>query len=170
MSRRTLVVVGCLCILLPGWWPAATAAEPAEGKSIVADLAGFPRLQGQVKAVLGSVDSFVPPVAGDSFRLELKDLPKLTKLTFGQDNKHYVPLPAPVTVDSTRYYTNGSFQNMRLVARQGGRTHSVTIDVVPAPGTGPNRVRVWVTVQSNVVAGVILIECEGEGTFPDRAK
>ena len=132
------------------------------------DLSRFPRLQGKVEQVLGNVGSFVPPKAGQSLHLELKDVTKLTSLAFDAARKSYIPLPGPVLVASTDYYSNGTFQSMRLISKKG--RNSVTVDVVPKPGLGPKRVLLWVIVQSEVVDGVALIDCEYEGAFPDRAK
>jgi hypothetical protein len=143
--------------------PSAPAkADPAR------DLSKFPRLQGKVEQVLGNVGSFLPPKGGESFQLELKDVTKLTSLPFDAARKSYIPLPGPVIVGSMNYYSNGAFQSMHLVWRKG--RNLVTIDVAPKPGLGAKRVLVWVIVQSEVVEGVALIDCEYEGAFPDRAK
>ena len=100
--------------------------------------------------------------------MDLKDVTKLTSLTFDPLGKSYFPLPGPVVVEAIHYYSNGSFESMRLVAKKG--SNSVTIDVVPKPGLGPKRVLVWVIRQSEVVEGVALMDCEFEGAFPDRGK
>jgi hypothetical protein len=141
-------------------------SEPAKADP-VPDLSKFPRLQGKVEQVLGHVLSFVPPKAGESFQLELRDVLDLQKLSFNA-GKSYIPLPAPVVVQSIHHYSNGAFQSMRLVSKKA--RNSVTIDVEPKPGLGPKRVLVWVIVQSDVVQGVALIDCEYEGAFPDRLK
>ena len=130
------------------------------------DLSIFPKLQGKVTQVLGHEGGYVPPKAGEPFQLDLKDVTKLTQLTFDPLAKSYLPLPGPVVVESIHYYSNGGFESMRLVAKKG--SEAVTIDVVPKPGLGPKRVLVWVVRQSVVVQGVALMDCEFEGAFPDR--
>lgn len=132
------------------------------------DLSSFPKLQGKVTQLLGHEGGYVPPKAGEPFQLDLKEVTRLTSLTFDPVEKSYFPLPGPVVVESVHYYSNGGFESMRLVAREGGE--SVTIDVVPKPGLGPKRVLVWVVRQSDVVEGVALIDCEFEGAFPDRGE
>ena len=132
------------------------------------DLSKFPLLQGKVDQVLGSFNGYIPPKAGEPFQLELKDALKLKSLTFDPAKKSVIGLPGPVVVESIQYYSNGVFQDMRLVSKEGKEW--VTIDVVPKPGSGPTRVLVWVVVQREVVEGVALIDCEYEGAFPDRPK
>jgi len=155
--------------LLPPAVPAGSDEKPSSpaNAGLTGLLSQFPKLQGNVKQIMGNVGSFVPPEAGESLQLELKDVARLTSLTFDLTKKGYIPLPGPVVVESMHYYSNGAFQSMRLVSKQG--RNSVTIDVSPKPGLGPKRVLVWVTVQSEVVEGVVLIDCEHEGAFPDRA-
>ena len=138
-----------------------------EKADLAPDLSKFPRLQGKVVRLLGHVGSFVPPKETESFQLELKNVTRLTSLSFDAALKSYIPLPGPVIVDSINYYSNGAFQSMRLVSKKG--RNSVTFDVVPKGGPGPKRVLVWVIVQSEVVDGVALIDGEFDGTFPDRA-
>ena len=173
MPSRAIAVSICfgavsLWSLLPPAVPAGsddkTPSPPNAG--LASPLSQFPKLQGTVKHVMGNVGSFVPPEAGESWQLELKDVTRLTSLTFDPAKKGYIPLPGPVVVESMHYYSNGAFQSMRLVSKQG--RDSVTIDVSPRPGLGPKRVLVWVIVQSEVVEGVVLIDCEYEGAFPDR--
>jgi hypothetical protein len=149
-----------LCVVLPTAVAAPAKAERAP------DLSSFPGLKGKVTQVLGQLGSFVPPRAGEPFQVELRKVTKLTSLTFDADRRSNIPLPGPVVVKSMRYYSNGAFDNLRLVAKKAGK--SVTIDIVPKPGLGPKRVLVWVTVQSDVVEGVALIDCEADGAFPPR--
>ncbi len=132
------------------------------------DFSSFPKLQGKVMQVLGHEGGYVPPKAGEPFQLDLKDVTKLTRLTFDPLEKSYFPLPGPVVVESVHHYSNGHFESMRLVSKKG--RESVTIDVVPKPGLGPKRVLVWVIRQSEVVEGVALMDCEFVGAFPDRSK
>ncbi len=132
------------------------------------DLSSFPKLQGKVTQVLGHEGGYAPPQAGEPFQLDLKDVTKLTKLTFDPLKKSYFPLPGPVVVESIHYYSNGGFESMRLIAKK--ESESVTIDVVPKPGLRPKRVLVWVIRQSEVIQGVALMECEFEGAFPDRVR
>jgi hypothetical protein len=173
-SRAFGVWIGIATLSLGVALAAAVAARgdekpSAPGKADPApDLSTFPRLQGKVEQVLGNVGSFVPPKAGESFQLELKGVNKLTSLTFDPAMKSNIPLPGPVVVDAMHYYSNGAFQSMRLVSKEG--RNWVTMDVEPKPGLGPKRVLVWVVVQSEVVQGVALMDCEYEGAFPDRAR
>jgi hypothetical protein len=165
MPSRAFAV--SICFGAVSLWALLPPTVPA-GAGLTSDLSQFPKLQGKVKHVVGQVGSFVPPEAGESLQLELKDVTKLTSLTFDPAKKSYIPLPGPVVVESMHYYSNGAFQSMRLVSKKGH--NSVTIDVSPRPGLGPKRVFVWVIVQSEVVEGVALIDCEYVGAFPDRAE
>jgi uncharacterized protein (TIGR03067 family) len=146
-----------------------TAKTPPPAPAVRPPANRFPELHGKVTEVLGSVGSYVPPEVGSAFQLDLNDVSKLTSLTFGPANRMSVPLPGPVAVESTHYYSKGAFRSMRLVSKKGNQ--SVTIDVVPKPGLGdPNRVHVWVVVQSDVVQGVVRIDAASEGTFPARPR
>jgi hypothetical protein len=172
MRSHVFGVMGCIGALILCAQHATIAkadekpSEPAKADR-EPDLSKFPRLQGKIGQVVGHVGSFVPPGAGESFQLELKDVLKLQQLSFNAGKSH-IPLPAPVVVESIHYYSNGAFRSMRLVSKEG--SSSVTIDVVPKPGLGPKRVLVWVIVQSEVVQRVALMDCEYEGAFSDRRK
>ena len=148
-------------------WADEKPSAPIKGNS-TPDLSNFPKLQGKVSQVLGHEGGYVPPKAGQPFQLDLKDVTKLTSLTFDPLEKSYFPLPGPVVVESVHHYSNGHFESMRLVSKKG--RESVTIDVVPKPGLGPKRVLVWLIRQSEIVEGVALMDCEFEGEFPDRSK
>lgn len=142
-------------------------AQPDDTPS-TPDLSGFPTLKGTLSHLLGHEMGFIRPEPGEPFRLDLANLTEVTTLEFDPERESYIPLPGPLTVETVRYYPNGAFENMRLVSdmKEGSR---VVIDIVPKPGQGPNRVLVWVVIETDVVQGVALIECEAEGAFPKRS-
>jgi hypothetical protein len=144
----------------------ASNSQAKEGLPAI-DLSKFPKLEGRVTQVLGSVNSFVPPQAAEPFRVDLAALTKATALEFDLQRKSYIPLAAPVSVESIHYYSNGKFQNLRLMS-QGKTPGRVIIDIVPHSGQGQNKVQVWVVVEYGVTTGVALLECELKGEFPDR--
>ena len=134
------------------------------------DLSGFPELTGTLKQLLGHEQGYVRPRPGEPFRLNLAELADVERLEFDPETESYVPLPGPLAVETVRYFQNGDFANMRLLARAKGPDR-VTIDIVPMPGVGkPNYVQVWVIVETEVVRAVSLIDCEAGGTFPSRPK
>jgi hypothetical protein len=163
VSRRALITWTCLVVV--GMGPPIAAADD---KPPAPDLSKFPKLEGKVTQALGQFNSFGPPKAGEPFRLNLADIVKARQLQFDPERKSSIPFPGPAAVEAVRYYSNGAFQDLRLVAR--GDWGRVAIDIVPKPGQGPNRVLVWVVVESGVVEGVALIECEASGPFPGRPK
>jgi hypothetical protein len=123
---------------------------------------------------LGNFGVFVPPKAGASFRLDLKDAPKLRKLSFDEERSRpdavvalpYISLPAPLAVEAVRYTPKGAFRSLRLLSKRG--SSSITIDVVQA---NPQRFQVWVLAQEDDrVIAVGLLECESDGAFPDQPK
>lgn len=140
-----------------------------DDKAPAPDLTGFPRLTGKLEQLLGHERGFIRPRPGEPFQLDLANLAKVEQLHFDPKRKSYIPLPGPLAVESIRYYSNGAFMNMRLVSpdKLGSR---VLMDIVPQPGRGPNRVLVWVVIETNVMSGVALIECEADGEFPSRRK
>src|SRR5579872_2936328 len=89
------------------------------------DLSKFPKLQGKVVQTLGNFEVFVPPKAGVSFQLDLKEATKLKALFFDEQRRRpdaavalpYVMLPGPVAVEAVRYNRKGMFRNLRLVSK-----------------------------------------------------
>jgi len=142
------------------------AAKPKPEPPV--DLSRFPKLRGKVKTILGHLNTYIPPKEGEPFELSLKDLPKLTSLRFDPAEKSYTALYAPAAVESVRYYTNGAFASMRLVSTYDPKIWrgSVTIDII----AGGGKFQMWVVYQGDVMRGVVLIEGEYDGTFPDRQK
>jgi hypothetical protein len=169
MRNRAFVVV-CIGALSICWHQAVIANSDEKGpdtKKARPDLSKFPKLQGKLQQGLGGFPTFAPPKPGESFQLDLKDVLKLKKLNFNGDKSEII-LPGPVVVDFIHYYSDGSVHSMRLVSKKG--SSSVTIDIGPVPAVPPKRVRVWVVGQSQVVEGVLMIDCEYEGAFPRRPK
>jgi hypothetical protein len=173
-----LAVLGVGGLVTAGAAVAAPDDKPSAKKDAKPDWSKFPKLTGKVKHVLGHLSSYIPPEAGEPFRLDLRDVAKLTQLRFkkSSEGETYIQLLAPVEVESIHYYTNGVFAHMRLISKSKDPVladHFVTIDILPATGKGreSNYVKVWVVVQSQgVVSGVALLEGEYEGEFPDRIK
>jgi hypothetical protein len=179
MNRRdVLAVLGVGGLVSAGAAVAAPDDKSSAKKDAKLDWSKFPKLTGKVKHVLGHLSSYVPPEPGESFRVDLRDVPRLTRLTFEKTSKRasYIQLLAPVEVESIHYYTNGVFDHVRLVSKSKDPAladHFVTIDILPATGKGreSNYVKVWVVVQSQgVVSGVALLEGGYEGEFPNRVK
>ncbi len=146
------------------------AGEPAP------DLSKFPKLKGKVVQTLGDFNVFVPPKAGVTFQLDLKEAPKLKALLFDEQRRRAdaaaalpsVTLPAPLAVEAVRYHRNGIFRNLRLVSKKA--SWSVTIDVVQEEPEDA-QLCVWVIVQQDDrVRAVALLECEADGAFPNRPK
>ena len=165
---RSCIIV-CLSVVVCPFAPLC-AGEPAP------DLSKFPKLQGKVVQTLGNFEVFVPPKAGVSFQLDLKETTKLKALYFDEQRRRpdaavalpYVILPAPLAVEAVRYKPNGTFRNLRLVSKNARR--SVTIDVVQEDPEDP-KLLVWViTQQGDRVMAVALLECEADGAFPNRPK
>ena len=164
---RSCIVV-CLSVIVCPFAP-LFADEPAP------DLSKFPKLQGKVVQTLGNFNVFVPPKAGVTFQLDLKDALKLPTLYFDEQKRRpdavvalpYIMLPAPLAVESVHYKTKGTFQSLRFLSKKGKA--SVTIDVVPEED--PKLVRVWVIAQKeDRIIAVALLECEADGAFPNRPK
>ena len=165
---RSCIVV-CLSVVVCPFAP-LFADEPAP------DLSKFPKLQGKVVQTLGNFNVFVPPKAGASFQLDLKEATKLKTLYFDEQRRRpdavealpYVILPAPLTVEAVRYNPNGTFRNLRFLSKKA--SWSVTIDVVQEEGE-PKLFRVWVIAQEgDRVIAVALLECEADGAIPNRPK
>jgi hypothetical protein len=163
---RSCIVV-CLSVVVCPFAP-LFADEPAP------DLSKFPKLQGKVVQTLGNFNVFVPPKAGASFQLDLKEATKLKTLYFDEQRRRpdavealpYVILPAPLAVEAVRYNPNGTFRNLRLLSKKASR--SVTIDVVQEE---PKLFRVWVIAQEgDRVIAVALLECKADGAIPNRPK
>ena len=163
---RSCIVV-CLSMVVCSFAP-LFADEPAP------DLSKFPKLQGKVVQTLGDFKVFVPPKAGASFQLDLKEATKLKALYFDEQKRRpdaavalpSVPLPAPLAVEAVRYNPKGMFRNLRLVSKKA--SWSVTIDVVQEE---QKLLRVWVIAQEgDRVTAVALLECEADGAFPTRPK
>lgn len=156
------------------WWAVnaieaavkGAAAKPKPEPPV--DLSRFPTLRGKVTAMLGHHNTYIPPKEGEPFKLALKDLPKLTSLEFDPAEKSYTALQGPAEVESVRYYTNGAFASMRLVSKSDPKVWrgAVTIDII----AGGGKFQMWVIDQRDVTSGIILIEGEYDGTFPDRQK
>lgn len=164
---RSCIVV-CLSVVVCPFAP-LLADEPAHA------LSKFPKLQGKVVQTLGNFEVFVPPKAGASFQLDLKDALKLPTLYFDEQKRRpdavvalpYIMLPAPLAVEVVHYKTKGTFQSLRLLSKKG--RGSVTIDVVQEED--PKLIRVWVIAQKeDRVIAVALLECEADGAFPNRPK
>jgi hypothetical protein len=166
MNRRhALVALGSGGLLAAGTVTAMPADNSSAPPDVDCDLNRFPKLTGKLNQLLGSSFGYIPPEAGDSFQLNLKEASQLTALAFDPDRDSYIPLSGPITVESVRYSSNGGhFLSMRLVSRSSDPVrahHLVTIDVVPG--------HVWVVIQSHgVVMGVALIDSESDGPFPHR--
>jgi hypothetical protein len=165
---RSCIVV-CLSVFVCPFAPLC-ADEPAP------DLSNFPKLKGKVVQTLGDFTVFVPPKAGVTFQLDLKEAPKLKALFFDEQRRRpdaaeaipSVTLPAPLAVEAVRYNSKGKFRNLRLVSRKA--SSSVTIDVVQEDPEEP-KLRVWmITQQGDRVMAVVLLECEADGAFPNRPK
>jgi hypothetical protein len=165
---RSCIIV-CLSVVVCPLAPLC-AGEPAP------DLSKFPKLQGKVVQTLGNFNVFVPPKAGVTFQLDLKEAPKLKALFFDEQRRRpdaaeaipSVTLPAPLAVEAVRYNPKGMFRNLRLVSKKA--SWSVTIDVVQEDPEDP-KLRVWVvTQQGDRVMAVALLECEADGAFPNRPK
>jgi hypothetical protein len=165
---RSCIIV-CLSVVVCPFVPLC-AGEPAS------DLSKFPKLKGKVVETLGNFGAFVPPKAGYSFQLDLKEAPKLKALFFDEERRRpdaaaaipYVNLPAPFAVHVVRYKANGTFRNLRLISKNARRT--VTIDVV-RDDPEDTILRVWVISQEDDrVLAVALLECEADGAFPSRPK
>ena len=164
---RSCIVVWFSMVVCP--FAPLFADEPAP------DLSKFPKLQGKVVQTLGNFNVFVPPKAGASFQLDLKEALELKSLYFDEQNRRsdsvvalpYIMLPAPLAVEAVHYKTKGTFQSLRLLSKKGSA--SVTIDVVQEED--PKLVRVWVIAQKeDRVIAVALLECEANGAFPNRPK
>ena len=156
----------CLVVVCPS--APLFADEPAP------DLSKFPKLQGKVVQTLGNFNVFVPPKAGATFQLDIKDALQLKSLYFDEQKRRpdaavalpYVILPAPLAVEAVRYNKNDTFRNLRLVSKKA--TRSVTVDVVVEES---NRLSVWIMAQEDDrVIAVALLECEANGAFPNRPK
>ena len=168
MFSRKFVALICTCSIVIGSQAAPKAGR--DEKAVPADLSGFPKLTGKLVQLLGQEQGFVKPKPGEPFRLNLAELAAVKQLDFDLKRKSYIPLRGPLTVESVRYFSNGAFQNMRLVSRGKGRGR-VIMDIEPRPGGGkPNYVQVWVVIEDEVVQGVALIDCEADGKFPSRPK
>src|ERR1017187_9750639 len=164
---RSCIIV-CLSVVVCPFAP-LFADEPA------LDLSKFPKLQGKVVQTLGNFNVFVPPKAGASFQLDLKEALKLPTLYFDEQKRRpdavvalpYIILPAPLAVEAVHYKTKGTFQSLRFLSKKGNA--SVTIDVVQEED--PKLVRVWVIAQKeDRIIAVALLECEADGAFPNRPK
>jgi hypothetical protein len=150
--------------------------KPAEVKPVrLPDLSKFPALQGKVDSVLGNFHTFVGPKGGETFKLDLKEVPKLRGLCFNEQLRNNVAvvaiptvsLPGQLFVESVEYDKDGSLLCLTLLAK-GGRG-SMTLEIGPAPEHGEKTVEVWVTARSDHrVIAVARIECERDGEFPGR--
>lgn len=166
-SFRVGLVVVVLAMMTYGVIRAAAAEEKTKSAPDP-DFAKFPQLKGKVVHVLGHLGSYVPPKGGETLDLNFKDIRTITQLPFDAARKSYIPVIGKLTVQA-HYYSNDAFASMRLLWTTG--RNKVTVDVAPASGTGnPQRVFVWVIVESDVTNGVALIDCEYDGEFPRRPR
>lgn len=172
MNRRDVFAVlgGSGVLTIPGVASAADGDRPPAPKQAAPDWSQFPRLTGKVNQMLGHSFGYISPQAGEPFHLDLRDIPRLTRLDFDPVKRSYIPLAGPVTVENIQYFSNDAFRHMRLTSKsQSG--HVVMIDIVPLPGRKPKYVRVWVVIQSReVMRGVALIDTEYQGAFPARTR
>lgn len=153
--------------------------KPAELKPVtLPDLSQFPTLEGKLDPVLGRFGtSFVPPRGGETFKLDLKEVPKLRALLFDEQRQNNVAavaipsisLPGPLLVESVHYNEDGSFLCMTIVARAGRASVTLEIATPPEPRKGEKKVLVWLTARSeHGVVAVARIVCQREGEFPRR--
>lgn len=176
MSRLSVLLFSVVTFLILANRSAAEEHPPAG-----TDLTGFPRLEGTVVQVLGHLNSYIPPTVGDRFSLDLSTATSLTDLSFekakpGEGNNPYIPLGFtrdgvnPLAVESIKRFTNGAFHQMQLISRSSTEgSPGVKVDIQPLPGVGgPDYVRVWITVESDVVHGVVLIDARVQGKFPNQ--
>ncbi len=144
---------------------------------------------------MGRFNGYSDPRVGAEFHLDLSQESRLKKLTFKPlpgdldlSEQFYIPLTSsnkiasdgtsvgnPLVVESLTTYSDDkkSFQRMRLISQSNGpNPRSVKVDVVPKGrrGEGPNFVQIWITVESDVVEGVALIEGHVDGPFPGQNK
>ncbi len=166
-----------LALLLCAGISSTVRAEEMEAKF---DLTGFPKIEGRVTAVHGSMNSFLPPVAGERITIDLSAPEKLDRIPFtppseiaGEDGMHYISLAAgaegvePLRATSIRRFSNGGFNHMRLLSRAARGGPRVMLDIVPLPGSGdPSVVQVWIVLESDVTQGVVVIEGKALGEFP----
>ena len=138
-------------------------AEEFQSRSLI----GFPHLKGTLKSLLGHEGGYSRPEKGQSIGINLETITSVDSLRFGDEENSYIPLPSRLSVESILYYPNGKFRSLKLSSR-GARGNRISIDVVPKPGRGKNRVDVWVLIENEVVQGVALIECVVIGNFPSK--
>jgi len=152
-------------------------------KSTLDDLTGFPVLEGTVVQSLGSLNSYLPPQVGDKFTLNISQAGQLDMLSFEASGQkpmgsssfplRYIPLPTKQNnrklVKTIGGFSNGAFARMRLFYKSGDpNPTNVKVDIIPVPGAGngPDYVRVWIIVESDVVHGMVLVDAKMKKPFP----
>lgn len=155
--------------------PETTVEPPAvTAPSADIELTKFPILVGELTAEVGFGDSYIPPIKGESFQLDLKSIGDLKLLQFGKAGG-YVSLPGKIVVESVNYRDNGEFNTMRLVAVSAfdAKTRLV-IDIrsYPAiPGPQPNLCWVWIVIEHDgATSFAAQVECRSLGQFPTTPK
>ena len=78
------------------------------------------KISGTMKQIIGTFSTFGHPHVGDTFELDVSELPKNKIQLVRPDSEHaspYIPLPSPLAVDRVQYVNvTPGFHHIRLLA------------------------------------------------------